>query len=103
MEKFVDWTSVDLFVVYFIINLLFSLKPLISEGHQDMPPQNIPLCHTDYFKLKIFEIQPLQARKQKRKRRRVEGREGRRERRGRERGRGREKKERMGERKKETL
>lgn len=28
-----------------------------SEGYQNMPPQNIPRCHVDYFKLTATENQ----------------------------------------------
>lgn len=36
------------------------LKECSPEGYQDMPPQNLPLQHKNYFKMKTSEIQQMQ-------------------------------------------
>ena len=36
------------------------LKECITERYQDMPPQNLPLQHKNYFKMKISETQQMQ-------------------------------------------
>lgn len=42
------------------LQFLLSLKNVALKGYQDMPPQNLPLQHKNYFKMKTSEIQQLQ-------------------------------------------
>lgn len=56
------WEELFLIVIY-VVGKYLNFNPIslfTAEGDQNMPSQNIPLQHKDYFELKAIEDQQMQ-------------------------------------------